>query len=220
MTEIDAAVVEYDYRCNIRAVTVPLTTSPNNVLVLGSPCRLCGWSLSDVGGSTVGIEASTAVVAAAAGTLTLTGFAGVSSVLVSPAAAWPAGVNQVTVTNLSGGTQVADIPGGTTQSVLMTFNPISGVSGTPVVSVPAIVGGPAYTIAASGESQLAASTGPRSAGTFFDGGQPIGFTAAATGLTDTQWLTDEGVYVGTGISLTVTSGQIQGVVYVADRWQP
>lgn len=201
-----------------RAVTVPQTAAPNPAVIISSPCRLLGWSFSDVGGSFEGIALSQAFAAAAAGTLTLTGFAGVSQVTVTPAAAWPAGVNQVTLTNVTGGTQTADIEGGTENPVVLTFNPTVGVTGTPVVSVPAIVGGPAYTIAATGSSQLAGSLVPGSAGTLSDSGQVIGFTAATTGLSDTQFLGDQGIYISTNITLTVTSGTIKGVVYVRDDW--
>jgi len=84
--------------------------------------------------------------ATAAGTLTIisaytTGFR------IDPAAAWPAGVNQVTITNLNGGTQTYDLPGGTTSPLIVMFpQPIPQPFGNPVISVPAIAGGPAYTI--------------------------------------------------------------------------
>ena len=102
------------------------------------------------------ISASTSVAAAAAGSLTLTGFSYVSSWRIDPAAAWPAGTNQVTITNLNGGTQTYDLPGGTTNPLIVPYpGPSSGLAapfGVPVISVPAIVGGPAFTINAIGIS--------------------------------------------------------------------
>jgi hypothetical protein len=158
----------------------------------------------------------TAVAAAAAGSLTLTSYQTVSLVTVTPAAAWPAGVNQVTLTNVTGGTVTVDIEGGTTNAVVISFpNPIA-TTGTPVVSVPAIVGGPAYTIEAVGT--IAASPFPAgtSLAAFFDGNDRIAHSAPVVGRSDTQWLSDQGIYVGNALQFVVTSGLLGGVAYVRD----
>lgn len=97
------------------------------------------------------LGASASFAAAAAGSLTLTNFAYVNSWRIDPAAAWPAGTNQVTITNLNGGTQTYDLPGGTTNPLIVPYvNPEAAPFGTPVITVPAIVGGPAYSINALG----------------------------------------------------------------------
>lgn len=204
---------------NIRPITVPLTVTGVPKVITSQSCRLCGWSLTAAGGLDVATSASTTVAAAAAGTLTLTGFAEVATVVVTPAGAWPAGVNQITITNVTGGTQTVDIPAGTANSVGFTFVPAVGVTGTPVVSVPAIVGGPAYSIEATGTTALTGGTGPFAAAQLLDSGQPLGQPAALAGLSDTQWLSDDGVYVSTNITLSVSSGQMSGVVFIRDFWE-
>lgn len=204
---------------SVRAVTVPATLAGSKVTVINSSCRLCGWSLSALTGTDVATSSSVAVAAAAAGTLTLTGYAEVSGFTIEPAAAWPAGVNQVTITNVAGGTQTYDLPGGTAQPLVVAFNPPLPTTGTPVISVPAIVGGPAFTIDATGATALTGANGPFAAATLLDSGQPVGQSAAPGGESDTQWLYDDGVYISTNVIVSVTSGQVSGVIYVRDRWE-
>lgn len=90
------------------------------------------------------------VAAAAAGSLTVSA-SYVTGFRIDPAAAWPAGTNQVTITNLNGGTQTYDLPGGTSNPLIVNYpQPVPAPFGVPVISVPAITGGPAYTINATG----------------------------------------------------------------------
>jgi hypothetical protein len=180
--------------------------------------RLCGWSLTGSLTASNAIEASVQGVAAAATTLTLTGFVGVTSVTVTPAAAWPAGAAVVTVNNVTGGPVIAQIEGGTENAVVITFIPTVGVTGTPNVVVPAIAAGPAYTIDASGQSSVAGTATPVSVGQLVVGGQVVASIAALEGASDTKWLSDEGIYLGGPLSLTVAVGQLSGVVYIADDW--
>lgn len=206
----------------IRAVTVPVLVAPSTSLIIGSSVRLCGWSLGDSGFPPVNQSLAVAVAAAAAGTLTLTGFLTVSEILVEPAAAWPAGVNQVTLTNVAGGTQTLDIEGGTANPVSVVFpNPL-GTTGTPVVSVPAIAGGPAYTIQADGTISGGAPAAGLATSQLLDGAQILGSSSPLSGVADTQWLSDDGVYVGTGVSVKVIAGAVSGCIYVIDgsRWDP
>lgn len=158
----------------------------------------------------------TAVAAAAAGSLTLTSFITVSLVTVTPAAAWPAGVNQVTLTNVTGGTVTVDIEGGTTNAVIISFPQPIGVTGTPVVSVPAIVGGPAYTIEAVGTIAATPFPAGTSTGQFKDGSDRIAATSPVAGKSDTQWLSDCGIYVGNSLIFQCDSGLLSGVAYVRD----
>lgn len=205
----------------IYPVTVPSTTAPNSIPVLSSSARLCGWSLSDAGNKDPQKRGSTVVAAAAAGTLTMTSANSVAFWSVNPSAAWPAGVNQVTITNVSGGTQTYDIPGGTEQPILVQYIPPIGVAGgDPVVSVPAIVGGPAYTIDAEYTTPAAAPRSVDAAATVSDSGQTLGTVGVPAGFSDTEWLCDDGVYVGTNLTVTVLAGTISGVLYVRDLKDP
>lgn len=195
---------------------MPLTTAGNSVTIANHSHRLCGWSLADAGNPPTTQELNAIVAAAAAGTLTLTGFLTVSLIRVTPAAAWPAGANQVTVTNVAGGTQTVDIEGGTENAVELFFpNPLV-TTGTPVVSVPAIVGGPAYTITAEGTVAGAAPQSGASVGNFMDGTLVVGVTAPLGGVSDTQWLAELGVYIGTSTVLKVITGAISGCAYIID----
>lgn len=169
-------------------------------------------------GSFAGIEASAQVVAAAAGTLNLTGFGAVNSVTVTPAAAWPAGANVVTLSNVSGGPVTVEIEGGTANPAVLAFPEPLAATGTPQVTVPAIVGGPAYTINANGLTGNPGVNGPVALGQFLDGAQVIGITTGYVGLSDTQWLSDAGIYVGTSIALQMFFGSCFGCVYVLDDW--
>lgn len=200
----------------IYAVTVPVIAGGSSSLIIGSAVRLCGWSLGDAGIPPVPEELSVAVAAAAAGALTLTGFLSVSEIIVEPAAAWPAGVNQVTVTNLTGGTQTYDLQGGTANPLVVSFpNPVA-TTGTPVVSVPAIVGGPAYTIGAVGTISGGSPASGNSVANILDAGQIVGVSAPLAGVSDTQMLSDFGIFIGTGVTVKVINGAISGCLYVYD----
>lgn len=200
----------------IRAVTVPLITAGNSETLIGSSHRLCGWSVADAGNPPTAEALETAVAAAAAGTLTLTGFLTVSLVRVTPAAAWPAGANTVTLTNVAGGTQTVEIEGGTANAAEFLFPVPLPTTGTPVVSVPAIVGGPAYTISAEGTIAGAAPQSGNAVGNFLDGAQVLGITAPLTGVADNVWLADKGVYVSVSTAIKCITGALSGCIYVLD----
>ena len=205
-----------DRQRGVYAVTVPLTSAGNTQKVTGGMVRFYGWSLGDAGNQPAVQALDAVVAAAAAGSLTLTLFITVSLVRVTPAAAWPAGVNQVTLTNVGGGTQTVDIEGGTANAAEMLFPVPLPTFGTPVVSVPAIVGGPAYTIEAEGTLLPAAPQAGQATCQLLDGGQIIGLSSPLSGVADTQWLADTGVFIGTGIAVNVIAGAVSGCVYVAD----
>lgn len=104
----------------------------------------------DVGWTEVADSAT--VAAAAAGSLTINQDY-VEGFRVDPAAAWPAGTNLVTISNLNGGTQSFYLPGGTTSPLIVAFpEPVAAPFAHPVINVPAITTGPAYTINAWGRS--------------------------------------------------------------------
>lgn len=205
-----------DQQRGVYAITVPATVPGPAKLITGGVVRFYGWSLGDAGIPPVVESLETAVAAAAAGSLTLTGFLTVAQVVVTPAAAWPAGVNQVTLTNVTGGTQTVDIEGGTTNAVVMAFPLPVATTGTPVVSVPAIVGGPAYTIEAEGTISGGVPQAGIATCQLMDGGQIVGVSAPLSGVSDTQWLADTGVEIGTGVSVLVLAGAVTGCIYVAD----
>ena len=199
-----------------RAVTVPVTTAGNKVTPIRSSCRLCGWSLGDAGFPPVAQESSAAVAAAAAGTLTLAGALSVSGFSVTPAAAWPAGNNVVTITNVQGGTQTFEIEGGTENAVVVTFSPPLPTSANPVISVPAIVGGPAYEINAEFTVSGGSPVSGNGNANLLDAGQLVGVSSPLAGTSDTQWLSDDGIYIGTAITVSVISGVMSGCIYVRD----
>lgn len=201
-----------------RPVTVATVSGGPAVPLITSPVRLCGWSFNAAAGGNAATEASSGVAATAAGTLNLTGFVGVARVDVTPAAAWPAGANVVTLSNVAGGPFTVEIEGGTANAVTFIFPEPIASNGTPQVSVPAIAAGPAYTISANGYSANPGVLAPVALGQLLDGGQVVGTTAQYVGLCDTQWLGEEGIYCGTNVSLQMFFGQMFGVLYVLDDW--
>lgn len=203
-----------------RAVTAPGTLPGSPSPIVRHSCRLLGWSMLDEGGQPVAEALDTTVAAAAAGTLTLTSFLTVSLVRVTPAAAWPAGANQVTLSNVTGGTQTVDIEGGTANAAEFLFPAPLPTTGTPVVSVPAIAGGPAYSIEAEGTIPNPSFPETQALAQLVDGGQVLGNIAPPRGGVDTQKLPDNGLYVGSGVTLQTSAGLIGGVIYIKDIEQP
>jgi hypothetical protein len=124
----------------------------------------------------------------------------------------------VTVSNVAGGPIIQQIPGGTANAVVFVFDPPAAASGTPAVNVPAMVGGPAYTIEASGASSDSSIVGPVAIAHWVDGGQRLGTAAAQSGLVSTEFLSPQGIYVGTSLALNVVAGQFTGVAYWLDDW--
>ena len=205
-----------DTQRGIYAITVPVTGPGLSKTLTGGAVRFYGWSLGDAGIPPLPDALETNVAAAAAGSLTLTGFLTVSQVVVTPAAAWPAGANQVTITNVQGGTQAVEIEGGTANPAVINFPQPVATTGTPVVSVPAIVGGPAYTIEATGTITGGSPQAGIASCQLLDGGQIVGVSSPLSGVSDTQWLADTGVEVGSGIQVNVLAGAVSGCIYVAD----
>lgn len=201
-----------------RAVTIPASAIGLNPPIITSPCRLLGYSVNPGAASDPTIALSLQGVAAAGATLTLTGFLAVSSVTVTPALAWPAVAGVVTVNNVTGGPVIAQIPEGTEQSVVISFSPAVGVSGTPTVVVPALAGGPAYTIDAVGLSSLAAADQVGVQATLVDGGQVLACIMTPANSSKAETLSDEGIYVGSSVALNVAVGSLTGVIYVLDGW--
>lgn len=202
----------------IRAVKISAQLAGSAQDVLSTAVRLCGWSLRDEGNQSVAKALSTDVAATNAGTLTLTGFQYVSLITVTPDAAWPAGNNVVTLTNVEGGTQSVEIQGGTTDPAIMSFPLPLATTGTAVVSVPAMGAGPDYTIEAVGT--VAASSFPEGVayGEFQDGSGLVAYVTPPTGGTSTVWLSDGGIYIGNRLRFKVDAGLIGGVAYVRDSY--
>jgi hypothetical protein len=201
-----------------RPVTIPANGGGVNPVIITSPCRLIGYSIAPAAQGDPGIAASLQGVAAAAATLTMTGFFAVSSVTVTPDAAWPAGAAVVTVSNVAGGPIIAEIEGGTENPVVITFSPAVGVAGTPTAAVPALVAGPAYTIDAAGLSSVAAADSVGVLAALVDGGQTLLEIMTPANSSKTDTVSGDGIYVGTSVALTVTTGSLTGVIFVLDGW--
>jgi hypothetical protein len=201
-----------------RAVTIPAAAIGLNAPIITSPCRLLGYSIAPAAQGDPTIAAALQGVAAAAATLTMTGFLAVSSVVVTPAGAWPAVAGVVTVNNVTGGPIIAQIPQGTENPVTITFSPAVGVAGTPTAVVPALAGGPAYTIDAVGLSSVAAADTTGVLANLVDGGQTLMAIATPPNSSKTDNVGGDGIYVGTSIALNVTVGSLTGVIFVLDGW--
>lgn len=201
-----------------RPVTIAASALGLNPPIITSPCRLLGYSISPSPLADPAIAADVQVAATNAGTLTMTGFAAVSSVTVTPAGAWPAVAGVVTVSNVTGGPIVAEIPQGVEQAITISFPTPIGVSGTPTATVPALAGGPAYVIEAAGLSTVAAADSIGVSATLVDGGQTLMSIMAPANDSKTEHLGEPGIYVGTSVALNVAAGSLTGVIYVLDDW--
>ena len=206
----------------VAARPIAINDANGQGVIVPTSATLMGWNiaLGQKATTSVGQEDSAAFAAAAAGNLTLTNFTSVASIRVDPAGAWPAGVNQVTVTNLQGGAQVYDLPAGTAQPLVIAFNPPLGVIGLVVISVPAIVGGPAYTISAEGTVPVSGAIGQGGQFRIFSGNGPTGLMVAhvnlATGDYDTQWLGPTGIRMRRGIYVEWTMTHLDGAIWIVD----
>jgi len=79
------------------------------------------------------------------------------------------------------------------------------------------VGGPAYTIEAVGTIPATLLGETAQIAVLLDGAQVIGESAPLTGKTDTRWLSDQGVYAASGISINALAGVVIGCIYVRDH---
>ena len=190
-------------RGSIRAVTVPLTQAGAPTNILSSSCRLCGWSLT-AGSAIIPSNIDGSFAAGASGTATLPLGQGISGFSVTLGTFTVANTATVTVTGVTGGTL--------TYTLLLSGGSPNIVSFTQDFVPPLQPANPAVAIAYG-------ITGAAANGTLFDSGQPIGRPAAAADATDTQWLSDDGVYVSTNIILNVAVGSMSGVIYIRDDWE-
>lgn len=199
-----------------RAVTVPTVAAGTTLPIINSACRLYGWSLTDAGS---GLSASTALaafVAAGNGTATLAPGAALTGLTITWGTFTVASVVQVTVTGAAGGTITFDLglaPATTVPGVfsppfpqpLQPANPAVGIA----VTWTGNANSPAGHITAFSQSF-------QTAGQVLDGGQIIGTSTPIAGASDTQWLSDTGIYIGTSVSIKCVSGSISGCIYVQD----
>jgi hypothetical protein len=208
-----------EVRSTVRAITVGLTVAGTPKTITSQSCRLCGWSLT-AGSAAVPSTITGAFAAGASGTATLPAGQGISGFSVTLGTFTVANTATVTITGAVGGTVTYTLllspsaPGPITFTqdfvpALQPANPAVAI----VVTFNGNVNSPGGNIVAYGATGAAANA------TLFDSGQPLGQPAAAAGLTDTQWLSDYGVYVSTNLILNVASGSLQGVVYVRDNWE-
>lgn len=199
-----------------RAVTVPATTAPNSVTPISAPCRLVGWSLI-AGNIAPGAKKGSVTSPAAGATVVTLGTV-------------PAGEYTVNWSvELSGTLAAAEQDNFQLNVVgLLTVGsinePTANVFTQPseVIVVPA--GGAtvkinAINLGTVGAVYAATITLFQQAGyqaTIFDSGQDIGHSAPPPGQSDTQLLTEKGVYVSVGLTVTVINGTVSGVLYVTD----
>lgn len=208
--------VEFDFG-RVRAIPVPATSA--DVTVIKGRAKLCGWSLYEAstnGQAGTPVTATVAIVAAAAGSVSLplakdsiTGF----DVTMAAPAAGVTGV--VTLTNVVGGPVVYQFSAGPSRenSLQVRFpQPLPSSGGAVNVAISAIVGGGAVDITVYG---VAPATGAYAQ--INDGGQILGESAMAPGLSDSQYLGDHGIDIMNEIVLHVISGTIEGVIYARYR---
>lgn len=89
--------------------------------------------------------------------------------------------------------------------------------GGATVSIKALAAG---TVGAVYSASFSVVGGAPMEANILDSGQPIGQSACPQGFADTQIMSDDGIYVSTGITITVIDGTVSGVIYVRDGVDP
>lgn len=196
-----------------RSLTVTAAQATANSRLLGGPLVLCGWSLNDGTATQEGFVDQSAAAPGAGATIA--------------SLSLPNGVWQIEWTfELGGAAAAADADNvslniGATQ-IDQSAN--AGAAGTygPFHTQATVTGGP-LTLAAKAIGAATAATTYRvritatplgtSQATIFDGSQPVAFSAIPQALVDTQTLNDNGVAIGTHISVQATQGQVSGVLW-------
>jgi hypothetical protein len=200
----------------IRAVTVPLVTAPNGVQVVTAPCRLCGWCLNASNINSLQVQG--AVVAPAA-------FANIAQITGVPAGeyhcSWTVG--------LSGPAAAADqnnfrLTVGAT--VIANSNNLPAAGEYPQNDVNLVVPAGGATVKITNpvagtagvvyDASFSLSTGPICEVNIQDSGQVLGVSAIDTGKSDTQMLSDSGIYVSSFLQVVALAGTVSGVLYVRD----
>lgn len=198
-----------------RADILPVPITASDLVVLNSPCQLCGWSIRDAQ-SDLPRAAEGAVVAPAAGAtiVSLTGLVsglyrvGWTVELLGAAAAADANNFQLVP---SVGDTIASLNAGAAgvypqQEVEYFLNVFGSVT---IKSIGAGTAGVTYAAQLTLEpTSLAASVVELQ-----DGNNAIAEIGLPAGASDTSWFGREGVYVRQQIKLHVVSGAVTGAVY-------
>jgi hypothetical protein len=202
------------------AVTVPATPVGTSSPVIAGPVRLVGWSLTGGAGAPTTDMAAAAFAAAAAGNVSLPNATdSLIGFTVSMAATAAVVSGTVTVTHVATGTLTYDFVANTTQGGLLTVTfpvPLKSDGTAPNVAISAIAGGAAGHINVYGQTQGTLAV----AATIYDGAQVAAVTNPVANGTDTQWLTDDGITIATGLTVTSTRGTVSGCLYVVDERRP
>lgn len=200
----------------LRAITVKAVTAPNTVQVASYPLRLAGWSL--VSGDVAGLSNAGSVTSPAAGATIVS----LSSV--------PAGDYLLSwQVDLAGTVAAGDTDNFQlfSNAVLVATSLNPGAVGqwqqnAQEIVIPAgganvaIRANAIGTVGAIYSAQLTLATLGSAQGQIMDGAQVLGVTAPPGGQSDTQWLSDEGVYCSGPISVQALQGTLSGVLYAAD----
>ena len=176
--------------------------------------RLMGWSFTSVGVDTIENEGSVASPGAGATIVSITNptaadlqvtwlvsLAGTPSVTDLNNFRLMNGATPVLTSDNRGNSGdypqpgvVITVPAGGTVSVIAIVAGTAGSTYTAVISAAVLAGG--------------------AIGQVLDAAQVIGATSTGADQLDTQWLGDEGVYVGTSVAVLVTTGALTGCIYV------
>lgn|SRR5487761_66554 len=196
---------------------VPFSNQSADLVLLSGPSRLWGWSIREsagVVGAGNATGASTAFVAAAAGSASL----GVTDALtgfdVTMAAIAAAAGGTVTVSNVVGGPYLFNFEGQVGNAALLSVrfpNPLLASGGAPTVAIGAIVGGGAGNINVYGVQ----SPGNPARLSIDDGGQSIAEVVLQAGTSMSEWYGPMGMHVSGELLLNMLSGNVTGVLYAS-----
>lgn len=209
MTQIEIDVVAGEIR------PVPVLATTADVVVLGAPARLCGWSLRDAAGD-VPLTATGQTVAPGAGgsiTSALSPGAGLyvakwTVELEGPAVAADADNFRIQFT---GGAAIPSLNPGAAGVFPQVDQEIQIPAGGSA-SIAAIAAGTAG-VTYRATLQLTPSAVPDTVVEVQDGNMPLGEISFGGDVVDTRWFGIAGVHVAQQIKLHVISGVVTGTIY-------
>lgn len=213
-----AIEVDIDFEWgHVRAL--PFTAIGGAVTVVPGECKLCGWSMRNLGGNTPGdftIGAVAAFVAAAAGSAALPASAAyVTGFDVTMAAIAAAAGGTVTLTGVVGGPYLYNFEGmvGAASHLGVQFNPpLVAIAGSPSIAIGAIVGGGAGNLSIYGMTDATSAQAQ-----ILDGGNILAEIVLPADDSDSIFLTDRGVHVYNEIAVNPSIGSVEGVIYARYR---
>jgi hypothetical protein len=196
------------------AVTVSQAQAAAGTILDRGRMRLKGWSFASTAVDTIQNSGSVTTPGAGATIVSITNptASDLQVVWQVQLTGTPSGTDRNNFQLLNGAAVVLASINGGSSGIFTQPNVVITVPAGGTVSIQAIG---AATVGAVYSAQIVASVlAGGSIGQILDAGQVVGVTSTGADQLDTEWLGDEGVYVGTSIAVKATVGALSGCVYI------